>query len=179
MWFGLSMFPKKRQFFEPEFDAGLQCWPQDAENSASLSSSEHSFVPGSAKNRAALWAVARDQRLKLCCPPPSPPASPCLLSSTLGAGLQSGLYPSHQQQVSQPLLHQALPGLSGNLTTPKDTKGTTFSDPTLSEGLFINPPFLTNEALQVSPVACLFAYLLVYLLIPQVNFFSNAFQSAL
>lgn len=73
MWFGLSMFPKKRWSFEPKFDAGLQGWPQDRGNSASLSSNEHSFVPGSAKNRAALWAVARDQRFKLCCPhTPSP-----------------------------------------------------------------------------------------------------------
>lgn len=68
MWFGLSMFLKKRWSFEPKFDAELQGWPQDRGNSASLSSSEHSFVPGSAKNSAALWAVARDQRFKMCCP---------------------------------------------------------------------------------------------------------------
>lgn len=67
MWFGLSRFPKKRWSFEPEFDAGLQGWPQDGGNSASLSSNEHSFVPGSAKNSAALWAMARDQRFKMCC----------------------------------------------------------------------------------------------------------------
>lgn len=81
MWFGLSMFPKKRWFFEPEFDAELQGWPQDGGNSASLSSNEHPFVPGGAKNRAALWAVARDQRFKLCCPHTQSPASPCLLLS--------------------------------------------------------------------------------------------------
>lgn len=68
MWFGLSMFPKKRWSFEPEFDAGLQGWPRDGGGSASLPSSEHSFVPGSARSRAAPWEVARDQRFKMRCP---------------------------------------------------------------------------------------------------------------
>lgn len=125
--------------------------PRTEETQLACHPVEHSFVPGSAKNRAALWAEAKDQRLTLCCPPPTPslPARPCLLPSPLGAQPPPGFCPSHWQHTSQPLLQLA----SWRPNHPKDTKGAALSGTVLSEGLFINPPFLPTAALKVSPVS--------------------------